>query len=341
MSIATLGIDLGKTTIHVVGLDDRGQPVVRKKLTRTGLFRFLANLAPCRVAMEACAGSHHVARKAEAMSHRAVILPGQFVQGYTKGQKNDDADAAAIAEAATRPTMPEVTIKDTNQQEIQLLHRSRQGWIKQRTEVANRTRAMLLEFGITVPNRIGNLRKDLPAILEDAENDLPDGVRDLLALHWQQLQGLDDLVATVTTKLKQLARQDARAARLLTVPGIGPIIATAFVAAVGDGSQFGKGRDCSAWLGLVPQQYTTGGKPRLLGISKRGNRYLRTLLIHGARAVLRHAAKQDDALRRWIRQVNARTHPNKAAVALANKLTRVAWAVLTGGEGFRAEAAAA
>lgn len=341
MSIATLGIDLGKNTIHVVGLDDGGQPVQRKKLTRTSLIRFLANLAPCRVAMEACAGSHHVARKAEEMGHRAVILPGQFVQAYTKGQKNDDADATAIAEAATRPTMPEVTVKEPIQQEIQFLHRARQGWIKQRTETSNRIRAMLLEFGITVPARIGNLRKALPAILEDAENDLPDGVRDLLAQHWHQLQELDDQVVTVTNKLEQLARRDARIARLMTVPGIGPIIATAFLAAVGDGSQFDKGRDCSAWLGLVPQQFTTGGKPRLLGISKRGNRYLRTLLVHGARAVLRHAHHHDDALRRWVQQVSGRTHKNKAAVALANKLARVAWAVLTGGEAFRPEAAAA
>ncbi|MFA9459987.1 IS110 family transposase [Thiohalorhabdus methylotrophus] len=341
MRIATLGIDLGKNTIHVVGLDESGHLAERKKLTRTSLIRFLAKLAPCQVAMEACAGSHHVARKAEAMGHRPVILPGQFVQAYTKGQKNDEADAAAIAEAATRPTMPEVTVKDATQQEIQFLHRSRQGWIKQRTETANRVRAMLLEFGITVPKKMANLRKALPTILEDAENGLPDGARDLIAQHWHQLQELDDRVTRATQQLNQLARQDARTARLLTVPGIGPMLATAFVAAVGDGSQFAKGRDCSAWVGLVPQQFTTGGKPRLLGISKRGNRYLRTLLVHGARALLRHAHRHNDALRRWIRQLDGRTHANKAAVALANKLTRVAWAVLTRGEEFRSEAAAA
>ncbi|MEF8793681.1 MAG: IS110 family transposase [Thiohalorhabdus sp.] len=327
--------------MHLAGLDASGQPVVRKKLTRTGLFRFLANLAPCRVAMEACAGSHYVARKAEAMGHRAVLLPGQFVRAYSKGQKNDRADAEAIAEAATRPTMPEVTVKDTTQQAIQLLHRARQGWVAQRTETANRIRASLLEFGITVPKQLGNLRQALPRILEDADNGLPDIVRDLLAQLWTQLEELDERVTGVTRQLEELARRDAAAAWLPTIPGIGPITATALVAAAGDGQQFGRGRNLAAWLGLVPQQYTTGGKPRLLGISKRGNRYLRTLLIHGARAMLQQAHRSDDALRRWIRQLAGGTHRNKAAVALANKLTRVAWAVLTRGEAFRAEAAAA
>lgn len=341
MSIATVGIDLGKDVIHVVGLDEQGHPVARSQRTRTGLIRYLANLAPCRVAMEACAGSHFVARKAEAMGHRAILLPGQFVRAYSKGQKNDRADAEAIAEAATRPTMPEVEVKDGTQQAIQLLHRARQGWVAQRTETANRIRASLLEFGITVPKRLGNLRQALPRILEDADNDLPAIVRDLLAQLWTQLEDLDERVAGLTRQLEELARQDARAAWLLTIPGIGPITATALVAAVGDGQQFGRGRDLAAWLGLVPQQYTTGGKPRLLGISKRGNRYLRTLLIHGARAVLQQVHRSDDALRRWVRQLAGRTHRNKAAVALANKLARVAWAVLTRKEAFRAGAAAA
>ncbi|MDY6861314.1 MAG: IS110 family transposase [Pseudomonadota bacterium] len=341
MAIATLGIDLGKTTMHVVGLDPSGKPVHRKKLTRTALIRFLSNLAPCRVAMESCAGSHHIARKADAMGHNAVLLPAQFVRAYTKGQKNDNADAEAIAEAATRPTMPRVSIKDATQQEIQFLHRTRQGWIKQRTETANRVRAMLLEFGITVPQRILNLRRALPGILEDAENDLPDGVRHLVSDHWEQLQALDDKIQALGERIEGIPVRDARAARLMSIPGIGPMTATAMVAAVGDGSQFTQGRGLSAWLGLVPQQFTTGGKPRLLGISKRGNRYLRTLLIHGARAVLAQAHRRDDALRRWVRDVSSRVHRNKAAVALANKLARVAWAVLTRGETFRASAAAA
>ena len=341
MSIKTLGIDLGKTSMHVVGLDADGKPVHRKKLTRTALIRYLSNLAPCRVAMEPCAGSHDIARKADAMGHDAVLLPAQFVRPYTKGQKNDNSDAEAIAEAATRPTMPTVSIKDATQQEIQFLHRTRQGWIKQRTETANRVRAMLLEFGIVVPQRILNLRRALPGILEDAENGLPDGVRQLVGDHWQQLQELDDRIADITQRIERIPIKDARAARLTSIPGIGPMIATAMVAAVGDGTQFTQGRGLSAWLGLVPQQFTTGGKPRLLGISKRGNRYLRTLLIHGARAVLQQAHRGDDALRRWIQQVNGRVHRNKAAVALANKLARVAWAVLTRGETFRASAAAA
>lgn len=341
MTIATLGIDLGKTTMHVVGLDASGKPVHRKKLTRTALIRFLSNLAPCRVAMESCAGSHHVARKADAMGHEAVLLPAQFVRAYTKGQKNDTADAEAIAEAATRPTMPTVSVKDTTQQEIQFLHRTRQGLIKQRTETANRVRAMLLEFGITVPQRILNLRRALPGILEDAENDLPDGVRHLVFDHWEQLQALDDKIQDLSKRIEGIPVRDARAARLMSIPGIGPMTATAMVAAIGDGTQFTQGRGLSAWLGLVPQQYTTGGKPRLLGISKRGNRYLRTLLIHGARAVLAQAHRHDDALRRWIQDLSSRVHRNKAAVALANKLARIAWAVLTRGETFRASAAAA
>lgn len=341
MGIATLGIDLGKNTIHTMGLDEQGHPMGAKKFTRTGLIRYLAKLAPCRVAMEACAGSHYVAHKAEAMGHEAVLLPGQFVQPDTQGQKNDVADAEAIAEAATRPRVPAVPIKDATQQAIPFRHRTRQGWIKQRTETANRARAMLLELGITVPKRITNLRKELPAILADAENELPDGVRDLLAQHWAQLQDLDDRIKGIIQQFEVLASRDPRIGLLLTIPGFGPVVASAFLAAVGNGQQFGKGRDCSAWLGLVPKQHTTGGKPRLLGISKRGNRYLRTLLIHRAWAVLNQAHRGDDALRRWIQRLVGRTHKNKAVVALANKLTRVAWAVLARGEPFKAEATSA
>ncbi|HYW75265.1 MAG TPA: IS110 family transposase [Gammaproteobacteria bacterium] len=336
--IATLGIDLAKDKMHVVGLDEHGKVRLRRQFSRSALMRFLGKHPVCRVAMEACAGSHHIARKAEAFAHDAHLLPAQYVRAYVKSQKNDYADAEAIAEAATRPTMREVSIKSVSQQELQLLHRERDAWVGQRTDTANRIRAVLLEFGITVAKGLNQLRQAVPFILEDADNGLPERVRDLVAELWADLYRLDERVDTLTGELEQRARQDERTRRLLDVPGVGPIVATALVAAIGDGAALRCGRDLAAWLGLVPRQHSSGGKPRLLGISKRGNRYLRTLIIHGARAVLRHAGRRRDALGAWLRRLLERKHPNVAAVALANKLTRVSWAVLRRGDAFDVEA---
>ncbi|MFA9462561.1 IS110 family transposase [Thiohalorhabdus methylotrophus] len=277
-------VDLAKYDFHVVGLDDRAHPMQRRRLTRTGLIRFLSQLAPCHVAMEACGGAHFLARTAEAMGHRAHVLPGQYVRAYTKPQKNDYADAEAIAEAATWPTMREGEPQGFPQQELQLLHRARSGWVTQRTETANRIRGSLLEFGIVVPRRLNTLRRQLPFLLEDTDNGLPEGVRGLLLQLLEQLHQLDDHIEQAACQLEARLHADSRGQWLLTVPGVGPVVASAMLAAIGDGRQFRRGRDLAAWLGLVPCQHSIGGRPRLLGIPKHGNTHLRALLIHGARA---------------------------------------------------------
>jgi len=344
MTITTVGIDLGKDTMHVVALDGDGRVVQRRLCrSRTALLRYLANgaAAGARVAIEACAGAHHIARKAEAMGFQARLLPGQYVRAYRKAQKNDFADAEAVAEAATRPRMRAVPVKSVEQQELQLLHRQRQGWLGQRTQTANRARAMLVEFGITLPRRLAKLRHGLPCVLEDGDNELPDRVRALLHTLYSELLRLDDQLDWIDRELERIARADPRARLLLTVPGIGPIVATAMIAAIGDARVFRRGRDLAAWLGLVPQQASTGGRTRLLGICKHGNRYLRTQLIHGARALARVIGRRDDALARWIARLRARKPENIVVVALANKLARAAQAVLVRQQPFRAAAIAA
>lgn len=339
MSVKAVGIDIGKNKMHVVALDEQGHVVERRVCgSRSALGRYLAKLPPCRVAMEACAGAHFLGRKAQHFGHDARLLPGQYARAYVKSQKNDYADAEGIAEAATRPTMREVPIKTPEQQELQLLHRYRQGWIEQRTEVANRIRATLLEFGITIPKGIHKLRQELAFVLEDSENGLTDGTRELLHQLWRDLVALDERIQWINQRLEQYAEQDPRSQALLQVPGVGVIVATAMVAAIGDGRVFRRGRDLAAWLGIVPKQHSTGGRTRLLGISKQGNSYLRMLVIHGARAVLRHAHRRNDALGDWIRRLHARKPTNVANVALANKLVRVMWVVLYHRSEFRAEA---
>ncbi|MCG5531721.1 IS110 family transposase [Halorhodospira halochloris] len=338
MTAKTIGIDLGKETMHVVVLDDQGHVVERRTCaSRSSLSRYLTKLPQCRVAMEACAGAHFVGRKANQIGHDARLLPAQYVRAYMKSQKNDYADAEAIAEAATRPTMREVPIKDVEQQELQLMHRFRQGWVSQRTETANRIRAMLMELGITVPKGIEKLRKELPFILEDGEYDLSPMARELLYKLWEDLTDLDERVCWANERLHKFACEDARAHALLQIPGVGPISATAMVAAIGDARAFRRGRDLSAWLGIVPKQYSTGGRTKLLGISKRGNSYLRMLLIHGARSVLTKAHRRDDALGEWVRRLQARKPKNVVVVALANKLARVIGVILRQRSEFRAE----
>ena len=339
MNIATIGIDIGKSKFHLCALDDRGHVQQRKAFSRSGLIRFLANTPPARVATEACAGAHFIGRKAESFGHEARLLPAQYVKAYVKSQKNDYADAEAIAEAATRPTMRSVPVKPADRQALQLLHRQRSGWITERTALASRIRAMLLEFGITIPKNLHQLRSHLPLIIEDAENPLPDRIRRLLTDLWDDLMRLDERIKAMNAELDSYAHEDPQTRLLLSIPGVGPIVATALSAGVGDASAFRKGRDLAAWLGLVPRQYSTGGQTRLLGIGKRGNRHLRMLLIHGARAVLRVVSKrsEEDGLRRWVERVTARKHPNVVAVALANKLARVVHAVLRHQTPFQAQ----
>jgi transposase len=335
-TVHILGIDLGKNWFHIAGLDIHGKPVFRKKLNRKRLSALAATHPPCIIAMESCPGSQFWGRVFARYGHTLRILPAQFVKPYLKSNKNDFNDAEAIAEAATRPTMRCVPLKTQEQLELQALHRVRQRFITERTAVVNQMRALLLEQGIVVPVGRAVFARQLPRILEDAENGVSPRMRELLARLRQRWLALDEEIKEATSELEALAKQCALCTHILTVPGIGPIISTATIAAVGDGKMFAKGRDMAAWLGLVPRQYSTGGKSRLGPISKRGNSYLRQLFIQGAQALYIHLKRDQSALGQWLRQVEQRAHRNVAVVALANKMVRICWKVLTSAVPYRA-----
>lgn len=337
MDIVVLGIDLGKNLCSLVGLDGSGRVVCRRRMRRDSVAEFAGRLSACVVAMEACCGAHFLGRKLVAQGHEVRLMSPEYVRPYVKAQKNDDRDAEAIAEAATRPTMRFVPLKSEAQSDLQSLHRARERLVAERTALINHLRAVLLERGITVSQGRRKLEKALPDILADESSGLSPRICQLVKDLREEWQGLDDRIAAFDAEFVSLARTDETTRRLVTVPGIGTINATALVAAVGDGSAFARGRDLAAWLGLVPRQKTTGGKPRLGGISKRGNRYLRKNLIHGARAVLPFLVERDTPLGRWAKALLARAHKNTVVVALANKLARIAWAVLAHGRGFEAD----
>jgi transposase len=333
MDIAVLGIDLGKNVCSVVGLDDGGRVLVRRRLKRPAVIEFAGQSPGCVVAMEACCGAHHLARQLAAEGHEVRLMSPEYVRPYVKAQKNDDRDAEAIAEASLRPTMRFVPVKSEAQSDLQSLHRARERLITERTALINHLRAVLLERGIIIAQGRRKLEKALPEILADASGISP-RIHQLIGDLREEWHMLDRRITSFDAELVSLARTDEAARRLASVPGIGTITATALVAAVGDGSAFGRGRDMAAWLGLVPRQATTGGKPRLLGISKRGNRYLRKNLIHGSRSVLPYLVRRDTPLGRWVMGLMTRAHKNTVVVALANKLARIAWAVLVRGRGF-------
>jgi len=325
----TYGIDLGKSSFHVVGLDAGGSPVKRAKLTRATITRFFVNLPAALIGMEACPGSQWLARKLQALGHQVRIVPAQFVKPYVKSNKNDTIDAAAIAEAITRPTMRFVQIKHCDQVDLQALHRSRDLLMTTRTRLINQMRAFCLEYGVAMRNGVGAFKAALPAVLGDEGNDLTPAMRELLADLAQELTALEERIAQFTRKINAQADASDCARRLATIPGVGQLTATALVAAVGDARQFKTARDLSAWLGLTPAEYSTGGKTHLIGISKRGNSYVRKLLIHGARSCSMHLDRTKDRLGVWIGQIEGRLHHNKMVVALANKLARIAWVILT------------
>jgi transposase len=333
MLIKTIGIDLGKTACDVVAMDARGKVLTRRRLSRPKLVRWLANLPPCLVGMEASCGAHHLARRLAEQGHEARLMPAQYVRPFVKTNKHDQADAEAICEAVQRPQMRFVPIKSEAQLDLQALHRARDRLITQRTGLINQIRAFLLERGITVRQGRLALAKALPELLETDE--LSPLLRDLLARLRQHWQALDDEIAALDRQVLAIAQADARARRLMTIPGIGPLIATGLVAAIDSGQAFGHARDLACWLGLVPRQHSTGGKVRLLGIGKRGNGYLRRLLVHAARALKRGARQRDDRLGAWLRGLEARAHSNVATVALAAKLARWAWAVLARNQAYR------
>ncbi len=278
--------------------------------------------------MEACAGAHCWARELEGLGHAVKSLPPRFVKAFVRGNKNDYNDALAIAEAVVRPEVRGVAVKTVAQQDIQALHRLRSACLASRTALCNQLRGLLAEYGVVLPRGVSSLRRRLPALLEDGENDLSALFRRLLAQGYAQLCALDAHIAAYTTEVQRHSRQDAACRRLQTIPAYGPIVASVFHSLVGDGRAYRRGRDVSAALGLVPRQHSSGGKTVLLGISKRGDRYLRSLLIHGARSVVQQAAHKDDRLSRWINSIKAQRGHNKAVVALANKLARIGWAVL-------------
>jgi transposase len=323
-----VGIDLGKNWFHVVGIDAHGKPVLRKKLNRLQLGQFAATAPKCIVAMESCPGSQHWGRRFAEGGHEIRIIPAQFVKPYLKSNKNDFNDAEAIAEAASRASMRLVPLKNTEQLELQATHRVRERFVSERTAVVNQMRALLLEHGITVPVGRELFARRIPAILEEAENGLSVRIRHLLQRLRQRWRALDTEITEVTALLREVATQSELCQRVLTVPGVGPIISTAIIAAVGNARMFRRGRDMAAWLGLVPRQYSTGGKSNLGGISKRGNTYLRQLFIQGAQALMINMKRDRSRLGQWLQSIEARRHRNVAVVALANKLVRICWKVL-------------
>jgi transposase len=321
--ITALAIDLAKAIFQLHGVDTRGVCVLRKQLRRAQLLSFLAQLPPCLVAMEACGGAHHWGRRITALGHRVKLIPPQYVKPFVRGDKTDRNDAQAICEAALRPGMPEVALKSEEQQAMLALHRVRALLDKQRKQLANQLRGLLGEFGEVMPRGIPTLRRELPRRLEQ----VPILLRPLLREAHERLIELQRQLEAHTRHIQQLVQADPVCSRLMRERGIGPICASAYVASIGDPTRYRNGRQVSASIGIVPRQHSSGGKPTLLGISKRGDRYLRTLLIHGARAVIRHVPGKTDPLSRWLQQLIARRGVNRAAVALANKTARRLWAI--------------
>lgn len=336
-AVAVIGIDIGKNSFHIVGHDERGAIVLRQKWSRGQVEARFANLPPCLIGMEACVGAHHLSRKLNGLGHDARLMPAKYVRPYSKGQKNDFRDAEAIAEAVQRPTMKFVATKTADQLDLQALHRVRERLVSQRTGIINQIRAFLLERGIAVRQGQRFLRAELPRILA-----MPPGVLsprmawviEDLAGDWRRL---DERIEGLSAEIGVLAHADSGCERLMSVPGIGPIISSAMVAAIGTGDAFTKGRDFAAWLGLVPKQMSTGDRTILGKISKRGNRYLRVLFVQAAWVVLiKPQSWERHGLKTWIEAAKKRLHHNVLAIALANKLARIAWSVLARGRGFEA-----
>ena len=284
--------------------------------------------ADCVIGMEACAGAHHWGRELQALGYTVKLIPPQFVKPYVKSNKSDAKDAEAICEAMSQPNMRFVTVKHVEQQDIQATHRIRAELMTQRTAKANQIRGLVAEYGLVAPKHLSSLRAAIPCWLEDAENGLTGDFRRLLQGVWEDLRLLDDRVGEMDKLIKRLADSNEDCVRLQQLRGIGPMIATALIASVGDARQYHKGRQMAAAIGITPKQHSSGDKHRLLGISKRGDVYLRTLMIHGARAVVARATHKDDRLSRWVTNIANKKHPNVAAVALANKTARMAWAML-------------
>jgi transposase len=337
-NIKTLGIDLAKNVFQVHGIDAKGKKVMTKRLSRKELKEFISKQKPCTIAIEACGSAHYWGREFQSMGHEVKMMAPQFVKPYIQANKNDANDAAGIAEAATRPRMKFVALKTVAQQDMLLIHRSRSLFVKQRTALSNHIRGLLAEYGIILPKSANKLN-ELPVIL-DKTDKLTALAKEKFTKLYEQWEKHDKEVVAYDKEIKKLAEQDPQAKALMEIEGIGPITATAAVASIGDAKVYKNGREMSAWLGLVPRQHSSGNKLRLGGISKRGDRYIRTLLVHGARAVVRTCGKKTDKRSLWIASKKAQKGHNVAAVAVANKNARIIWAILAKGASYQRDLAA-
>jgi transposase len=335
MNIASIGIDLGKTTFHLIALGERNKILLRRKFSRSQLLAYTANLPASLIGLEACAGSHFIGTVLREQGHQVRLIPAQFVKPYRKSNKNDFIDAEAIAEAVTKQNMRFVQIKTQEQLDWQAMHRVRDRLMQRRTALINEIRGFLLERGLTFAARPIYLRKNLPTVIEDAEQNLTPRLRWLLDRLWQEWKQTEIGIKAITDEIERISNEDARCRQLRQIPGFGPLVSTATVAAIGNGAAFRRGRDFAAWVGVVPRQFSTGGKQKLYGISKRGNVYLRRMLIHGARAVLLRVKYDTGGFGQWVHRLAQRAPRNKVVVAIANKLARMAWAVLSSGKDYR------
>ena len=328
MNITTIGVDLAKSVFQVHGIDKRGKAVIQKRLRRSKVLEFFVQLPPCLIGMEACSSAHYWARKLREQGHNVKLMAPQFVKPYVKANKTDAADAEAICEAVTRPTMRFVPIKSVDQHAVLSLHRARSGFVKSRTAQANQIRGLLGEFGIVLPQGIVHVAGRLPDIIEDADNELPMVFRELLLRLRSHLLELNRQIQELEDQIDAWHKNNEDSQRLAKIPGVGVLTASALVASIGDARCFKNGRELAAWLGLVPRQHSSGGKPLLLGISKRGDAYLRTLMVHGARSAVRVAANKQTLTDSWTNQLSTRRHMNVVSVARANKNARIVWALL-------------
>lgn len=333
--LSVVGIDIAKQVFHLVGMDEHGTILMRKRLYRAQVMAFIAQLPPTLIGMEACGGAHYWARRFREYGHEVKLMAPQFVKPYVKSNKNDMRDAEGIGEAVTRPTMRFVPIKDVDQQDIQALHRVRERLMGERTALVNEVHGLLHEYGIVMPKGVAKFRQTVVAKLESEQDKLTPLSQEMFGKLLEEFAALEKQITYYQAKLDTLATTHPECQRLMTIPGIGPLSATALVAAVSDASAFKNGRQFAAWLGLVPRQHATGGKERLLGISKRGDSYLRKLLIHGARATMRWVGLKTDRRSQWIRQLVERRGKNRTAVAVANKNARIVWALLTSHQDYQ------
>lgn len=335
MHITSIGIDLGKTTFHLVALGEHNKVLVRRKFSRAQLLAYTANLPSSLIGLEACAGAHFMGTRLREQGHEVRLIPAQFVKPYRKSNKNDFIDAEAIAEAVTKQNMRFAQLKTEEQLDVQAMHRVRDRLVQRRTALINEIRGFLLERGITFAANPIHLRKNLLGVIEDAEQNVSLRLRWLLERLWQEWKQAEIDIQAITDEIERISKENALCRRLRQIPGFGPLVSTATVAAIGNGAAFRRGRDFAAWVGIVPRQYSTGGKQKLFGISKRGNVYLRRMLIHGARAVLLRVKYDTGGFGQWVHRLAQRAPRNKVIVAIANKLARIAWAVLSSGKDYQ------